>query len=86
MNLFFDFTANIDFKFMFDNFVQQEEDGSLLSSTIPLSSEHINDDGIYLLENGEDALIYIGNMVNLDTVQQLFGVTSVDAIPSQVKF
>ncbi|KAG1370090.1 hypothetical protein COCNU_15G004560 [Cocos nucifera] len=32
--------------------VSKEDDGSLLSATIPLSSEHVNDDGIYLMENG----------------------------------
>lgn len=64
--------------------MMQEENGSLLASTIFLSSEHIKDDGIYLLENGEDGLIYIGNMVNQDTLQQLFGVSSVEGLPSQV--
>ncbi|XP_008810270.2 protein transport protein Sec24-like At4g32640 [Phoenix dactylifera] len=62
----------------------KEDDGSLLSATIPLSSEHINDDGIYLLENGEDGLFYVGNMVNPDTLQQLFGVSSVDGVPTQL--
>ncbi|THU46580.1 hypothetical protein C4D60_Mb09t06430 [Musa balbisiana] len=62
----------------------KEDDGSLLALYIPLSSEHINDDGIYLLENGEDGLIYIGNMVNPDTLQQIFGVSSVDGLPSQL--
>ncbi|XP_017698115.3 protein transport protein Sec24-like At4g32640 [Phoenix dactylifera] len=62
----------------------KEEDGSLLSATIPLSSEHINEDGIYLLENGEDGLIYVANMVNSDILQQLFGVSSADGIPTQL--
>ncbi|KAG6535448.1 hypothetical protein ZIOFF_000421 [Zingiber officinale] len=62
----------------------KEENGSLLASTIFLSSEHIKDDGIYLLENGEDGLIYIGNMANQDTLQQLFGVSSVEGLPSQL--
>nr|XP_010929766.2 protein transport protein Sec24-like At4g32640 [Elaeis guineensis] len=64
--------------------VSKEDDGSLLSATIPLSSEHVNDDGIYLMENGEDAVIYVGNMVNPDTLQQLFGVSSADGIPTQL--
>ncbi|XP_068661634.1 protein transport protein SEC24 C-like [Aristolochia californica] len=51
--------------------------------TIPLSSEHVADDGVYLLENGENCLIYVGNMVNSDILQQLFGVPSVDEIPLQ---
>ncbi|KAJ6842510.1 protein transport protein Sec24-like [Iris pallida] len=61
-----------------------KDDDSLISSTIPLSSEHVNDDGIYLLENGEDCLIYIGNMVDPDILQQIFGTPSVEGIPSQL--
>lgn len=62
----------------------KDEDGSMISATIPLSSEHINEEGIYLLENGEDCLIYIGNMVNPDILQQLFGTSSAEGIPSQL--
>lgn len=62
----------------------QENNDSILSSTLPLSSEHLNDDGIYLLENGEDCLFYVGNMVNAEILQQIFGVTSVDGLPTQV--
>lgn len=61
----------------------KEDDASIIPPTIPLSSEHISEEGIYLLENGEDCLIYIGNMVNSDILQQLFGTSSVEAIPSQ---
>lgn len=64
----------------------QDDDGSVISATIPLSSEHTSEEGIYLLENGEDCLIYIGNMVNPDILQELFGTSSVDGIPSQVNF
>jgi protein transport protein SEC24 len=53
---------------------------------IPLSSEHVNDDGIYLLENGEDCLIYIGNSVDSNILQQLFGISSPNEIPTQVLF
>ncbi|URD93670.1 protein transport protein Sec24-like [Musa troglodytarum] len=66
------------------NLTAKEDDESLLPPSIPLSSEHINDDGIYLLENGEDGLIYIGNMANPETLQQIFGVSSVDGLPSQL--
>lgn len=51
---------------------------------MPLSSEQVNDNGIYLLENGEDCLIYIGGTADPDTMRQLFGISSVDAVPSQV--
>lgn len=58
--------------------------GDLIPPTIPLSSEHVNDDGIYLLENGEDCLIYVGGSVDRDLVQQLLGITSLEEAPSQV--
>lgn len=64
--------------------VWQEGDESVLPPIIPLSSEHVNDDGIYFLENGEDALIYVGSSVDSSILQQLFGFTSVDEVPTQV--
>lgn len=51
---------------------------------IPLSSDHVNDEGIYLLENGEDCLVYIGNSVDSNILQQLFGISSPNEIPTQV--
>ncbi|PRQ36896.1 putative von Willebrand factor, type A, Zinc finger, Sec23/Sec24-type, sec23/Sec24, trunk [Rosa chinensis] len=62
---------------------QKEGDGSLIPPVIPLSSEHVRDDGIYLLENGEDCLIYVGNSVDSGILQQLFGVTTADELPTQ---
>jgi protein transport protein SEC24 len=53
---------------------------------IPLSSEHVSEEGIYLLENGEDGLIYIGNSVDPNILQQLFGISSPNEIPTQVLF
>ncbi len=52
---------------------------------VPLSSEHIRGEGIYLLENGEDCLIYIGNMVD-SNILQLLGISPVDGFPTQVSF
>ena len=46
-----------------------------------LSSENVQEDGVYLLENGEDGLIYVGNMVNPATLEQIFGVSSLAALP-----
>lgn len=56
----------------------------IIPSTLPLSSEHVTNNGIYLLENGEDALIYVGNSVDVEILQNVFGVSTVGAIPSQV--
>ncbi|XP_030959941.1 protein transport protein Sec24-like At4g32640 isoform X2 [Quercus lobata] len=61
----------------------KEGDQSLVPPVISLSTEHVNDGGIYLLENGEDCLIYIGNSVDSDILQQLFCISSVDEIPAQ---
>ncbi|KAJ4964766.1 hypothetical protein NE237_016615 [Protea cynaroides] len=63
--------------------VSKETDGSLIPPPKPLSSDNITDDGIFLLENGEDCLIYIGNSVNSDILQQVFGISYVDKIPTQ---
>ncbi|XP_058102965.1 protein transport protein SEC24 C-like [Magnolia sinica] len=65
------------------NLASKEADGSLLPPIIPLSSENVTDDGIFLLENGEDCLIYVGNTVNPDILMQLFGISLVEEIPSQ---
>lgn len=62
----------------------QEDEESVIPSFLPLSSEHISDDGIYLLENGHDCLIYVGDSVNPDIVRKLFGVSTVDEIPTLV--
>lgn len=65
-------------------FCRQESDESILPPFVPLSSEHVSDKGIYLLENGEDCLIYIGSTVDSEILRQLFGVSSVDEVPYQV--
>jgi protein transport protein SEC24 len=57
-----------------------------LPAGLALSSEHLSDEGIYLLENGEEALIYVGGMVNPDILLELFGSPSLEGVPSQVTF
>ncbi|XP_017980977.1 PREDICTED: uncharacterized protein LOC18592345 [Theobroma cacao] len=64
----------------------QQGDESALPPIIPPSSEHISDDGVYLLENGEDALIYFGSSVDSSILQQILGFTSVDEVPTQLEF
>ncbi|KAK7280562.1 hypothetical protein RJT34_25626 [Clitoria ternatea] len=60
----------------------KEDEESVIPPFLPLSSEHINDHGVYLLENGHDCLIYVGDSVNPDIVRKLFGVATVDEIPT----
>ncbi|XVE60320.1 hypothetical protein DITRI_Ditri05aG0119300 [Diplodiscus trichospermus] len=69
--------------FSIHNLNSKEGDESVLPPIIPLSSEHVSDDGIYLLENGEDALIYFGGSVDSSILRQLFGFTTVDEVPTQ---
>ncbi|KVI12187.1 Gelsolin domain-containing protein [Cynara cardunculus var. scolymus] len=61
----------------------KETDGSAIPQAIPLSSEQVSENGIYLLENGEDCLIYIGSSADPDTIRQLFGISSAEEVPSQ---
>ncbi|KAJ9547905.1 hypothetical protein OSB04_020448 [Centaurea solstitialis] len=61
----------------------KETDGSAIPQAIPLTSEQVSENGIYLLENGEDCLIYIGSSADPDTIRQLFGISSVEEVPSQ---
>ncbi|KAG4984620.1 hypothetical protein JHK87_029369 [Glycine soja] len=63
----------------------KEDEDSVIPPFLPLSSEHVSDDGIYLLENGHDCLIYVGDSVNPDIVQKLFGVATVDKVPTLMK-
>ncbi|KAJ6353928.1 hypothetical protein OIU76_002867 [Salix suchowensis] len=65
------------------NLDSQEAEGSRIPPALPLSSEYLSEDGIYLLENGQDGSIYIGNSVNSDILQKLFGISSVSEIPTQ---
>ncbi|XP_039822384.1 protein transport protein Sec24-like At4g32640 isoform X2 [Panicum virgatum] len=60
------------------------DDDTLIPSSLMLSSENVQEDGVYLLENGEDGLIYVGNMVNPATLEQIFGVSSLAALPVQL--
>ncbi|XP_022850093.1 protein transport protein Sec24-like CEF isoform X4 [Olea europaea var. sylvestris] len=65
------------------NLDEKEMDDSLIPKTVLLSSEHITDEGIYLLENGEDCLIYVGNSINPDISRQVLGISLVEEISSQ---
>ncbi|OMO96448.1 hypothetical protein COLO4_15270 [Corchorus olitorius] len=64
--------------------LEQEEDGHIIHPTLPLSNEFVSEEGIYLLENGIDGLIYIGSFVDSDILQQLFGISSADQAPTQL--
>jgi protein transport protein SEC24 len=60
-----------------------DNEENVVPCPIPLQSEHLSDEGVYFLENGEDGLIYIGESVNSDILQKLFNVRSAAELPSQ---
>ncbi|EOA15938.1 hypothetical protein CARUB_v10004032mg [Capsella rubella] len=61
----------------------KDNEGEVLPPPIPLSSEHISNEGVYFLENGEDGLLYVGESVDSDILQKLFAVPSAAEIPNQ---
>uniref|UniRef100_A0ACD5YJU3 Uncharacterized protein n=1 Tax=Avena sativa TaxID=4498 RepID=A0ACD5YJU3_AVESA len=62
----------------------RDDEYSLIPNPLTLNSENIQDDGIYLLENGEDGFIYVGNAVNTATIEQIFGLSSLAGVPNQL--
>ncbi|KAM0843352.1 hypothetical protein ACQ4PT_057756 [Festuca glaucescens] len=64
--------------------MSRDDEDSLIPNHLTLNSENIQDDGIYLLENGEDGFIYVGNAVNTATLEQIFGLSSLAGVPNQL--
>ncbi|KAL1541771.1 Protein transport protein Sec24B [Salvia divinorum] len=62
---------------------EKESEDSIIPAIIPLSNMHISDEGIYLLENGIDCLVYVGASVQQNVLTQLFGISSVEEISNQ---
>ncbi|XP_073159429.1 protein transport protein SEC24 C-like isoform X1 [Henckelia pumila] len=62
---------------------EKESDDSIIPTPIPLSGQNVVDEGVYLLENGEECLIYAGDSVQPNILQKLFGISSVAEIPNQ---
>lgn len=68
------------------NLTSRGDDESLIPSPLMLNSDNVHEDGVYLLENGEDGLIYVGDALDPAMLEQIFGVTSLTALPSQLVF
>ncbi|XP_073317359.1 protein transport protein SEC24 C-like isoform X2 [Primulina huaijiensis] len=62
---------------------EKESDDSIIPTPIPLSSENVTVEGVYLLENGEECLIYAGDSVQPNVLQKLFGISAVAEISNQ---
>ena len=52
----------------------------VLPAQLPLSVDQLTQDGIVLLDDGEQLLMWIGTAANPDTLRGLFGVQSVDQL------
>jgi protein transport protein SEC24 len=61
---------------------KEELGGAILPKVVPLSSENLDNDGIFLLENGEDCFFYVGRQASSEILHQLFGVQSVEEVVS----
>jgi protein transport protein SEC24 len=59
---------------------KDELGGAILPPVVPLSSENLDHDGIFLLETGEDAFLYVGKQASPEVLYKLFGVRSVDEV------
>ena len=58
----------------------------VLPNPLNLSVERLSSEGVFLLDNGVDAFIWVGRASNPATVSALFGVESLDNVdPSQLK-
>lgn len=66
---------------LYSLWLQDDLGGAILPPTLSLSSENLEHDGIYLLENGEDAMLYVNTQASREVLHQLFGVHSIDELP-----
>lgn len=59
---------------------------ALLPAVVGLSSEKLEAEGVYLLENGEDAFLWAGKAAAPELLAALFGVRSLDQVaPGQLQ-
>lgn len=52
--------------------MQEDLEGCILPPTLSLSSENVEQDGIYLLENGEDAFLFVNSQASGEVLYQIF--------------
>ena len=52
----------------------------LIPDRLWVTAEKLDSDGIYLMENGFDAFLYVGSNVSSETCSALLGTTSIDAV------
>ncbi|KAJ7297452.1 hypothetical protein O6H91_Y056200 [Diphasiastrum complanatum] len=66
--------------FAIHDVLSQDLGEEILPPVLPLSSENLDQAGVFLLEAGEDAFLYTGKSVAPELLHQLFGVHSLNEI------
>ncbi|KAJ7560650.1 hypothetical protein O6H91_04G138900 [Diphasiastrum complanatum] len=70
--------------FAIHDLLSKDLGGEILPPALPLSSENLDQAGIFLLEAGEDAFLYTGNSATPELLHELFGVHSInEVVPGQ---
>lgn len=59
------------------NVLQHEE---ILPACIRLSREHVSREGLYLMNNGNSLIIYIGDSIDPNILKDIFGVSQLNAV------
>eukprot|EP00898_Chlorokybus_atmophyticus_P000326 jgi/Chlat1/1294/Chrsp118S01733 len=59
---------------------KEETARGVLPPVLSLSSEKLDHDGLFLLENSDEALLWVGRAANPEALQQVFGAPTVDHI------
>lgn len=59
---------------------QNEQGYFTLPSAVTLSSEHLSRNGLFLMEDSQQMLLWLGRDYPSDNLQQLFGVPSLDGV------
>jgi protein transport protein SEC24 len=54
----------------------------VLPPRIRLSQEFLEQHGLYLLDNGSQLLLWVGNMIDPEVLSKIFGVAQISALPA----
>merc|ERR1719387_2904308 len=64
-----------------DEYGTHDENGAvMMPPMLNLTSESMTQDGVYLLENGEEILMWIGRAVSPNWLQAVFGIPAIEQL------
>jgi len=70
--------------FALHDLCRYEADDKGLPQSLSLSSEKLDSHGMYLLENGAEAFIWLGKQISPDLLQNVLGISSIEGASSLV--